>query len=1195
MPARSASPMSAEGLIAALREAAQAPAVVRAGRIARSRVEALRGAAIQRLAALALRAQGLRSARSRRGSRSDPVVGRAAAVGRSRGGVTSDRCRRSVTRSLAPGEPAAGRRGQPRRDAAATAAAVPVGRRCPARLPAAVVPRPAGRRGQPVRWGGGGRAGRPRRGGGDRPRGRRPGRARDRSVRRRDLGVGAVPRALPARPRAPARRRDDHRTARLGRVDRSLRGRHRADVQPPRAGDVAARPVSGSIDRVDRAEDGRIHVVDFKTGRTAASAAATAEHPQLGIYQLAIRLGALDGRRTSPSSAVAAVRRLGPGGARPPRRPVRLGHAEGAHPGPARRRLDLGQRPDRRRRPARRRPGVPGATERALQVLRLPLHVPGADPGAGGAARGRRVRRIAASHPRCRTSRRGAGHADPTADRPRPAGPGPPTSPARASPRRRSSSRSGGMTSDDHRPHPPAPDPRPPRPTPTPMPRAELDALLGLTLTDEQWECVSAPLEPFVIVAGAGTGKTAVMAARVLWLVASGFVAEHEVLGLTFTNKAAAELAQRVTAQLNHWRAQRPADRGEAVGEPTIATYHSFARRLIDEQGLRVGIEPGARLLSGPAVAQLAYRVVCQSRGLVVTRHGPSRVAGDVVRLDANLAEQTITTDELRAHDRAVIAAIDALPKADEGREGHPRHGRAAARARRPGRRAAPAPSRPPVGWTSPTTCGCAPSWCAAPTSSSQAMRAAYRVVLLDEYQDTSIAQRVILSTLFAGGGVTAVGDPMQAIYGWRSASVANIDAFAQHFGRDGVGARARPVGQPALGHAHPRGRQPHRRRAARPAPPGGRAAAAGAAGRRGARGAAADGRRRAGVDRRPGARAGRVGHAARAHRDPRPRQRPARAAAAAARRARGPGEHLGDGRPDHQPVRDRRAVHAAGPGRPGGQHLAGGPARRPALADRPPRPRAARRPGAAARGRSADPHRLGRRAGAAARAAARGQRVQGPRRAPEPAGGRREPGSGGVGARPPRGSPSSWASCACCSRRSAPRWPTSSAPWSPSPGPGSRPTSPPAARASATSGWRACCSLVEGFSDADGRTGLGAFLAYLDAAEQLGSGEDVDLPDHARVGPADDDAQGQGPGVPGGRAAARVPRLVPRRQGLRALDRPSPTSSRASCATTGTSCRSSTGTPPRRSPRSSSRAVATTGPATTAWPTSGSPGPSRS
>ena len=332
----------------------------------------------------------------------------------------------------------------------------------------------------------------------------------------------------------------------------------------------------------------------------------------------------------------------------------------------------------------------------------------------------------------------------------------------------------------------PAP-PRPPGPTaPHPMPRAELDALLGLTLTDEQWECVSAPLEPFVIVAGAGTGKTAVMAARVLWLVASGFVAEHEVLGLTFTNKAAAELAQRVTAQLNHWRAQHPADRGDAVGEPTIATYHSFARRLIDEQGLRVGIEPGARLLSGPAVAQLAYRVVCHATGLVVTRHGPSRVAADVVRLDANLAEQTISTDELRAHDRTVIAAIDELPKATKAvkdiRDTAERRLELADLVDEL-RRAKQA--------SGGLDFADHMRLCAELVRSSdelvQAMRAAYRVVLLDEYQDTSIAQRVILSTLFAGGGVTAVGDPMQAIYGWRSASVANIDAFAQHFGRDGV------------------------------------------------------------------------------------------------------------------------------------------------------------------------------------------------------------------------------------------------------------------------------------------------------------------------------------------------------------------------------------------------------------------------
>jgi RecB family exonuclease len=65
--------------------------------------------------------------------------------------------------------------------------------------------------------------------------------------------------------------------------------------------------VSGLIDRVDRSEDGRLHVVDFKTGRTAATAAATAEHPQLGIYQLAIRQGALDTSAGPPASASPVV------------------------------------------------------------------------------------------------------------------------------------------------------------------------------------------------------------------------------------------------------------------------------------------------------------------------------------------------------------------------------------------------------------------------------------------------------------------------------------------------------------------------------------------------------------------------------------------------------------------------------------------------------------------------------------------------------------------------------------------------------------------------------------------------------------------------------------------------------------------------------------------------------------------------
>src|SRR5918911_2938624 len=78
----------------------------------------------------------------------------------------------------------------------------------------------------------------------------------------------------------------------------------------------------------------------------------------------------------------------------------------------------------------------------------------------------------------------------------------------------------------------------------------QLKELLGIPFTPEQTACITAPPAPQVIVAGAGSGKTTVMAARVVWLVGTGQVAPEQVLGLTFTNKAAAELATRISLLL---------------------------------------------------------------------------------------------------------------------------------------------------------------------------------------------------------------------------------------------------------------------------------------------------------------------------------------------------------------------------------------------------------------------------------------------------------------------------------------------------------------------------------------------------------------------------------------------------------------------------------------------------------------------
>ena len=133
------------------------------------------------------------------------------------------------------------------------------------------------------------------------------------------------------------------------------------------------------------------------------------------------------------------------------------------------------------------------------------------------------------------------------------------------------------------------------------------------TFSEQQFAAITAPLEPAVVIAGAGSGKTTVMAARVVWLVATGQVAADQVLGLTFTTKAAAELrrpdprvapGRRSRPPAASASTRRPARLGdrrlgrEEVEEPTVATYHAYAAGLLTEHGLRIGHEPDTRLIA---------------------------------------------------------------------------------------------------------------------------------------------------------------------------------------------------------------------------------------------------------------------------------------------------------------------------------------------------------------------------------------------------------------------------------------------------------------------------------------------------------------------------------------------------------------------------------------------------------------------
>lgn len=314
----------------------------------------------------------------------------------------------------------------------------------------------------------------------------------------------------------------------------------------------------------------------------------------------------------------------------------------------------------------------------------------------------------------------------------------------------------------------------------------QLKELLGIPFTPEQTACIIAPPAPQVIVAGAGSGKTTVMAARVVWLVGTGQVAPEQVLGLTFTNKAAGELAERVRKALIKAGVTDPdaIDPDNPPGEPVISTYHAFAGRLLTDHGLRIGLEPTSRLLADATRYQLAARVLREAPGLypALTRSFPDLV-GDLLTLDAELAEHLVRPEDLRAHDAELLRTLENTRLTNADLRKVPE----AAAARRELadlvlRYRAAKRERDLFDFGDQIALS---ARLAALPEVGRVLRDEFRVVLLDEYQDTSVAQRVLLAGLFGGGTghpVTAVGDPCQAIYGWRGASVANLDDFPEHF-----------------------------------------------------------------------------------------------------------------------------------------------------------------------------------------------------------------------------------------------------------------------------------------------------------------------------------------------------------------------------------------------------------------------------
>jgi DNA helicase-2/ATP-dependent DNA helicase PcrA len=335
---------------------------------------------------------------------------------------------------------------------------------------------------------------------------------------------------------------------------------------------------------------------------------------------------------------------------------------------------------------------------------------------------------------------------------------------------------------------------------------AEVAAHIGEKFppTSEQAAAISAPLHPHVIVAGAGSGKTQTMGLRVAWLVANGLVEPHRVIGLTFTRKAAAELGGRVRRMLRTLRAahERSPFLLEEVaaalraGEPTVSTYHSYAAALVTEHALRVGLEPSTRLIGEAMAWQYASQVTESYDGpMDSVDRVLGTVTGDVLALAGEVSEHLATPEQIRALAAAVHDHVDRLPRG-------------------PGQKGAGLP-KPLADWLASLDgrldllplveryrelkrergamdygdqVAIAACIAREHPEVAEMERARFGAVLLDEYQDTGEAQRVLLTSLYRAHPVTAVGDPRQSIYGWRGASAGNLERFLGDFAPAGAG-----------------------------------------------------------------------------------------------------------------------------------------------------------------------------------------------------------------------------------------------------------------------------------------------------------------------------------------------------------------------------------------------------------------------
>ena len=292
-----------------------------------------------------------------------------------------------------------------------------------------------------------------------------------------------------------------------------------------------------------------------------------------------------------------------------------------------------------------------------------------------------------------------------------------------------------------------------------------IDALLD-GLNPEQRAAVVHEGSPLLIVAGAGSGKTRVLTHRIAYLLAARDVAPHEILAITFTNKAAGEMATRVAALV-----------GPRVVGPRsmwVTTFHSACVRILRREAKRFGY-PASFSIYDQADSQRLMALTCRELELDARQYPPRAMAAAVSNLKNELIDyETFASRAQTAREKALAEAYGEYQ-----------------------RRLLAAGAMDFDDLIMVTV----NLFQALPEVAGQ-YRRRFRHVLVDEYQDTNHAQYVLIRELVSGGAplfsrtggadepgsplapaeLCVVGDADQSIYAFRGATIRNIEEFEQDY-----------------------------------------------------------------------------------------------------------------------------------------------------------------------------------------------------------------------------------------------------------------------------------------------------------------------------------------------------------------------------------------------------------------------------